>query len=66
MAVEKLVHEFDLSPGDFRNFMTEVQTRSDAVGFNTLYTIDVNNAEGPEGVLVYDNESRATQRESES
>ena len=31
MAVEKLVHEFDLSPGDFRNFMTEVETRSDAV-----------------------------------
>ena len=41
MAVEKLVHEFDLSPGDFRNFMTEVETRSDAVGFNTLYTIHV-------------------------
>ena len=41
MAVEKLVHEFDLSPGDFRNFMTEVETRSDAVGFNNLYSIDV-------------------------
>ena len=41
MAVEKLVHEFDLSPGDFRNFMTEVETRSDAVGFNNLYSINV-------------------------
>jgi hypothetical protein len=41
MAVDKLTHEFDMQPSGMWNFLTEVETRADEVGFSTLVDIDV-------------------------
>jgi hypothetical protein len=41
MAVDKLTHEFGMEPSNIRNFLTEVGTRADIVGFSTIFEIDV-------------------------
>ena len=48
--------------------MTEVETRSDAVGFNTIYTIDVtrtNNAGPHQGIRTNQNRRRVLERSSQ-
>jgi hypothetical protein len=44
MVVDKLTHGFDMQPSGMRNFLKEVETRSDEVGFSTLFDIDVTRA----------------------
>jgi hypothetical protein len=41
MAVDKLTHKFDMNPSNLRNFLIEVGTRADIVGYSTIFEIDV-------------------------